>query len=245
MNFSNQTVFITGGSSGIGLELAQKLVAKGNKVIICGRSLDKLEKAKTLTPQLHTFVCDISREAEAQKLANWVATEHPDCNVLINNAAIVHQANFQEEDHIVDFAQKEFATNFLGPIRLAKLFLPIIEQNPDARIINITTGLVYVPRVVYPFYSATKAALHSFTQVLRSHLAQSKVSVIEVMFPVVDTPWHKGNPPKIAISPEKAVDEMLRKLEKGREEIHIGKVKLLYYLSRIAPQFAFGKLNSL
>lgn len=245
MNFSNQTVLITGGSSGIGLALAKQLIAKGNKVIICGRSLERLEKAKTETPALHIFACDISKEEDSHKLAKWVDSEHPDCHVLINNAAIVHQSNFYQEENIVEQAKAEFATNFLGPIRLAKLFLPILEKHTQAQIINITTGLVYTPRIVYPFYSATKAALHSFTQVLRRHLASTNVAVIEVMFPAVDTPWHKGNPPKIAISPQKAVAEMIQGLEKGRTEIQIGKVKLLYILSRIAPKFAFSTVNNL
>ncbi|GAA5522738.1 SDR family NAD(P)-dependent oxidoreductase [Aliifodinibius salicampi] len=245
MTLQNNTVLITGGSSGIGFELAKQLTKQDNRVLICGRSIDKLEKAKRLLPDIHYLQCDISRADECNKLASWIHNEHPDCNILINNAAIVHTDHFFEDDYILEKANTEVQTKLMGPIRLSKLFIPILQKNKRARIINITTGLVYVPRATYPFYNATKAALHSFTQVLRSQLNSSPIDVIEVLFPAVDTPWHKGNPPAIAISTEEAVQGMLTGLKKGKEEIRVGKVKLLYLLSRIAPNFAFKKLNSL
>jgi uncharacterized oxidoreductase len=96
---------------------------------------------------------------------------------------------------------------------------------------------------VYPIYNATKAALHSFTQVLRHQLKNANVQVIEVMMPVVDTPWHQGNAPKIAISPGKAVSEMIAGLEKGKLEIRVGAVKILYFLARLAPGLAFRMIN--
>lgn len=238
-------MLITGGSSGIGFELAKKLINQKNRVLICGRSVDKLEKAKRLLPDLHYLQSDISKADECNKLVHWVSSEHPDCNTLINNAAIVHTDHFLDDDHILEKADTEIQTNLMGPIRLSKLFIPILQKNKRAKIINITTGLVYVPRATYPFYNATKAALHSFTQVLRSQLDSSSIEVIEVLFPAVDTPWHKGNPPKIAISTEKAVEGMLKGIEKGKQEIRVGKAKLLYLLARLAPNFALKKLNSL
>jgi len=107
------------------------------------------------------------------------------------------------------------------------------------------TGLLYRPRADYPFYNATKAVLHSFTQVLRKQTENSKIKIVEVMFPAVKTPWHKGKPPKIAISAEKAVNEMLKGLEKNKKEIRVAGAKMLYMVSRIAPKFAFKKVNSL
>jgi len=167
MTLQNNTVLITGGSSGIGYGLAKQLIKQKNRVLICGRSMDKLEKAKRLFPDLHYLQCDISKEDECNKLARWVSNEHPDCNTLINNAAIVHTDHFLDDDHILEKADAEVQTNLMGPIRLSKLFIPILQKNNSPKIINITTGLVYVPRATYPFYNATKAALHSFTQVLR------------------------------------------------------------------------------
>ncbi|MDW3645457.1 MAG: SDR family NAD(P)-dependent oxidoreductase [Bacteroidia bacterium] len=245
MKLNNQRILITGGSSGIGLELASRLIEKGNKVIICGRSVEKLKAANVKIPDLQYFACDISQKEDCKKLRDWIKLYHPDLNILINNAAIVHMANFYEEENILEMADKEFAINFFGPIHLIKLLLPVLEKNPDPAIINETTGLVYTPRVDYPFYNSTKSALHAFTQVLREHLKDHPTKVYEVLFPAVDTPWHKGNPPKIAISVEKAVEEMIKGLEKDKAEVKIAGVKLLYMLSRLAPAFAFKKINSL
>ncbi|RFS16724.1 SDR family oxidoreductase [Emticicia sp. C21] len=243
---TNNTILITGGSSGVGLELAKRLLEKGNTVLICGRSKEKLEEAKQLLPHVQIFPCDISSEKECALLYEWVKTNHPGCNILINNAAIVHKTNFLNDGKAIEKAHEEFQTNILAPIRLSKLFLPLLLKNPKAQLINISTGLVYAPRSVYPFYNATKAALHSFTQTLRLQLRNEPIKVIEILLPVVDTPWHKGNPPKIAISVEKVVEEVLRKLEKGNSlEIRIGGVNILYWLSRIAPGFAIRKINSL
>lgn len=118
-------------------------------------------------------------------------------------------------------------------------------ENETPCIINVTTGLAYVPKAAYPFYNATKAALHSFTQVLRYQLRREQIKIVEAMFPAVDTPWHQGRAPKIAIPVEKAVSEMIEKLENGIDEKRIGKVKLIYWISRILPSFAFNKINSL
>jgi uncharacterized oxidoreductase len=245
MKIQHQTVLITGGSSGIGFELARQLLAKQNTVIICGRSSEKLAQAKEKLPAVNTFACDISQEAGREQLFRWVSQYHPSCNVLINNAAIVHRTDFRTDDGILEKADQEINTNLVAPIAFCKMFLPLFERHQHAAIINITTGLVYAPRAVYPIYNATKAALHAFTQVLRFQLQAFPVRVLEVMMPVVDTPWHKGQVPAIAISPKKAVDEMIVKIERNEQEIRIGAVKILYILSRIAPAFAFKKINRL
>lgn len=245
MKLTNKTFLITGGSSGIGLELAKRLIEKNNKVLICGRSEKKLEKAQQLLPQVEAFQCDLSLYEDCVKLATWIEELYPKCNVVINNAALVHTADFYRDDQMIEKANLEFQTNTMAPITLAKLLIPVIERNANPVLVNVTTGLVYAPKAAYPFYCATKAALHSFTQGIRFKMKDSKVKVVEALFPAVDTPWHNGNAPKIAISPGAAVEEMLKGLEKGKEEIYIGKVKLIRALSRIAPGFALKKINSL
>jgi uncharacterized oxidoreductase len=245
MKLSGNTILITGGSSGIGLESSRQFMQMGNKVLICGKSLEKLKEAQRQIPGLEIFQCDLADKNQCNDLADWIKEKHPELNVLINNAAIVHKTNFIGTDGIAEMAEKETETNFLAPIRLINLLYPLLATNENPGIVNVTTGLIYSPRAAYPFYNATKAALHSFTQVLRLQLSKSVVEVIEVMYPVVDTPWHKGNPPKIAISPREAVDEMIKGLKKGKPEIRIAKVKLLYVISRIAPKFASKKINSL
>lgn len=243
MKLTNNTILITGGSSGLGLEMARRLTENGNTVIICGRSQARLQAAQKVIPGIITFQCDLSEKDAASRLADWVAREYPRCNMLINNAAIVHKTSFPDDEDMIAKADLEIRTNLLAPIALAKLFIPIVNQNPNPALVNITSGLVYVPRAAYPIYNATKAALHSFSQVLRHQLRRSGISVLEVMFPAVDTPWHKGNPPKIAISADQAVSEMLNGIASGKQEIKVGKAKLLYLLSRIAPGFAFNKLG--
>ena len=245
MQLHNKTILITGGSSGIGLQLANVLQKKGNTVIICGRNAERLEAARADNPALIPYTCDVADPDACRAMMTWVEEEHPSLSVLINNAAISHMADFMDDEAILEKAELEMAINFMGPLRLAKLAYPMLKKNGPATIVNVTTGLVYVPRVVYPIYPATKAALHSFTQTLRVQLAGSPVDVIEVLFPAVDTPWHGGNAPAISISVDQAVDEMVAGLEKGKQEIRVGAVKLLNVLSRVAPAFAMRKLNQI
>lgn len=241
MKLQQRTILITGGSSGIGLELSKQLLAKKNTIIICGRSAEKLADAKKLLPGVHIFKCDISVHHEREQLLQYVKEYHGTCDILINNAAIVHKSRFAEDDEIVAKAEAEINTNLVAPIVLSKMFLALFSN--QSCIINITSGLVYVPRAVYPIYNATKAGLHSFTQTLRYQMKETGIQLVEVMMPVVDTPWHQGSPPGIAISPYKAVCEMITGIEKGRREIRIGRVKMLYALSRIAPRVAFKIIN--
>jgi uncharacterized oxidoreductase len=245
MNLENNTILITGGSSGIGLQLSKVLIQRGNKVIICGRSNEKLDNAKSTEPKLITYQCDLSNSKQCSDFSKLISEKHPDLNILINNAAIVNKTNFLSTDNIIEMAENEMETNFMAPLRLIHFLTPILMKNENPAIINITTGLIYTPRADYPFYNATKVALHSFTQVLRKQIEKSDMNVIEVMFPAVKTPWHKGKPPKIAISTEKAVNEMIIGLEKNKKEIRVAGAKLLYKVSRIAPKFAFNKVNSL
>lgn len=243
MKLQNNTILITGGSSGIGLEMAGRLAQKNNNVLICGRTKEKLEEAKRKNPEIEIFQCNLAKPEECERLADWIRNEHPDCNILINNAAIVNRTNFQDDADAMAKAENEIYTNFMAPVMLIKMLISVFEKNPDPKIINVTTGLVYMPKAAYPFYNSTKAALHSFTQVLRIQLAKSPIEVIEIMYPAVDTPWHNGNPPGIAIKPGVAVQEALGKLEKGETEIKVGKVKLIYWISRLAPSFALKSIN--
>lgn len=243
MKLTGNTIVITGGSSGIGLELAKVLIKKDNTVIICGRSQEKLDQAKILLPQLHTFQCDLSISDERKRFSDWIVKNHLGCNVLINNAAIVHKTNFFADQDIIEKAEMEVQTNFMAPLALTKLFTPLFQKN-RFKLIFITTGLVYAPKATYPVYCATKSALHSFIQTLRLQLNKEPLDIYEVLMPAVDTPFHKGKVPKIAISCEKAVDEMLVKLGKGQKEIKIGGVKILGLLSRIVPSLALKIVNN-
>ena len=245
MKTKNNTVLITGGSSGIGFELSKVLIQKGNTVIICGKSNEKLLAAKQALPNLITYQCDLSKAVECVNLVERIQVNHPKLNIIINNAAIVNKVDFLNDGKAIELAENEYQTNLLAPIRLTKLLYFTINANESPAIINITTGLIYAPKVIYPFYNSSKSALHSFTQTLRMSLSEEKTEVIEVMFPAVKTPWHNGNPPKIAIPVEEAVSQMIKGLEKGKAEIRIGGAKIIYPLSRIAPGFTLKKINSI
>ncbi|MCU0386571.1 MAG: SDR family NAD(P)-dependent oxidoreductase [Flavihumibacter sp.] len=245
MQLSGNTILITGGSSGIGLEMTKQFSAFNNTVIICGRNKETLLQAQWEVPGIHIYTCDLAIESDRLKLATWIADNHPQLNVLINNAAIVHRENFTKDPFGYEKALKEIETNLTAPIHLIHLLLPLLRKQSSAAILNITTGLVYTPRTLYPIYNATKAALHSFTQVLREQIKPVPIEIIEVLFPVVNTPWHKGAAPRIAIQPQEAVAKMLKGIENNKAEIRVGAVQLLYFLQRLAPRFAFKKINQL
>ncbi|ABG59521.1 SDR family oxidoreductase [Cytophaga hutchinsonii] len=242
---TGNTIVITGGSSGVGLELARQLIAQKNTVIICGRSAQKLADAANQTPWLVTYTCNIADSISCQHFYNWIKNNYPACNILINNAAIAYTTDFLKDEQAIDKANEEFQTNVLAPIRLTKLFSPLLLQNEHPALINISTGLIYAPKAGYPFYTATKAALHIFTQTLRMQTAASPLKIIEALLPVVDTPWHKGRVPKSAISATQAAAKILSGIDKGQNEIRVSKVALLYWVARISPKWAITIINRL
>lgn len=240
---TENTIVITGGSSGVGFALAQKLVEQNNTVIICGRSERKLINAKNIIPNLVIYPCDIADAEACEAFYDWVEKHYPACNILINNAAIAYTTNFLEDPEAIEKANEEFQINILAPIRLTKLFSALLLKNKHPKLINISTGLVYAPKASYPFYNATKAALHAFTQTLSMQAVTSKLKIIEALLPVVDTPWHKGPVPTSAISSEQAAQEILDGIAKGKNEIRVSKVELLYWIARIAPKLAVKIIN--
>ncbi|NJK97234.1 MAG: SDR family NAD(P)-dependent oxidoreductase, partial [Bacteroidales bacterium] len=125
------------------------------------KSNDKLLAAKNMLPQLITYQCDLSNSEQCTDLAKRIRENHPDLNVLINNAAIANKFDFITEEKALELAENEYNTNLIAPIRLIKLLYPTISSNESAAIINITTGLIYAPRYVYSFYNSSKSALHS------------------------------------------------------------------------------------
>ena len=246
LKLQDNTILITGGGSGIGLELTKTLLRMGNTIIICGRSENKLQMVKNDIPQVHTIQCDVSDHIQCEKLYSQVTSEHPRLNILINNAVIVNYLKIQDKDYTAALVDQEIQTNFVGPVGLIKLFLAHLSRQKNSAIINMTTGLVYAPHADMPGYCASKAALHSYTQSLRLQLKDNPIKIIEVMMTAVDTNFHDGgHVPDITISTKKAVALMLKGLQKSKNEIKIGKVKLLSLLCRIAPDFSLNKVNTL
>jgi uncharacterized oxidoreductase len=186
MEFTANTVLITGGASGIGFAFAERFIRAGSNVIICGRREHKLKEAQSKYPQLDIRVCDVAVPAERTALFDWVTQAYPGLNLLINNAGIQQRIQLQEKPAWKTLAE-EVAINLEAPIHLSTLFIPHLMQQKRPSIINITSGLAFVPKANVPVYCATKAALHSFTLSLRHQLSGTPVAVIEIIPPAVDT----------------------------------------------------------
>lgn len=186
MEFKANTVLITGGASGIGFALAERFVQAESSVIICGRREHKLKEAQSKYPQLDIRVCNVADPAERSALFAWVTETYPSLNILVNNAGIQQQIELQQKP-TWEMLDEEVAINLEAPIHLSTLFIPHLLKQKQPAIINITSGLSFVPKASVPVYCATKAALHSFTLSLRHQLSSTPISIIEIIPPAVDT----------------------------------------------------------
>jgi uncharacterized oxidoreductase len=217
MNLSQNTILITGGGGGIGLALAERLHAAGNTVLICGRSAAKLREAAERLPGLRTLACDVAQPAERQRLFEWATTECPQLNVLINNAGIQRSVQLADAE---DWAVRasEIAINLEAPIHLSTLFIPHLQRQPAPVIINVSSGLGFVPLARVPIYSATKAAIHSFTLSLRHQLAATPIEVVEVIPPAVHTDLGDTDH-SFGVPLAEYADSVVAQLREGRPEV--------------------------
>jgi uncharacterized oxidoreductase len=247
MKMAGRTVLVTGGSSGIGLELARQLLDRGNTVIVTGRDRDKLEKARQLLPLLHTFQSDVRDPVSIHSLFLAVSSQFPALDTLVNNAGTMRNIKVVEErEDLTD----EIDINLNGPMRMVQQFLPVLLKRPNALIVNVSSGLAFVPFPAAPIYSASKAALHAYTQCLRAQLRHSAVTVVELAPPGTETPLFRGEF-AIEMKNEKGMDVSLmvqhsiRGIEAGQLEICPGLSKVLKVASRIAPSLMFRQMIKL
>jgi uncharacterized oxidoreductase len=187
MILTGNTILITGGGSGIGRGLAEAFRALGNKVIIAGRRQNVLDKTAEANPGMAAAVLDIEDPAAIRAFAARITSQHPALNILINNAGILKPEDLKSQEKDSQDAEAMVTTNLLGPIRLIAALLPHLQKQPRATILNVSSGLGFVPLPIAPTYSATKAALHSYTQSLRVQLRDTPVQVIEIIPPYVQT----------------------------------------------------------
>ena len=186
MNITGNTILITGGTSGIGLAFAEEFIKEGNQVIITGRRADRLEAIKKSLPGIVTKVSDVADAAQRTELAEWIKEHYPQTNILINNAGIQLLTDLTKPTDLAR-VQSEIETNFIAPIHLGSLFVSILGGKENAAIMNITSGLAFVPIAFMPVYCATKAAMHSLTISQRYQLKNTGIKVFEIAPPSVDT----------------------------------------------------------
>ncbi|KRB85366.1 oxidoreductase [Sphingomonas sp. Root710] len=183
----NHTILVTGGGSGIGRGLAEAFYQRGNSVIIAGRRRDALKAVCDANPGMHAMELDISDAQSIEHFATDIVARFPALNMLINNAGMMAFEDLTSDSIASDAAEGMVVTNLLGPIRLTNALLPHLRGQPSARILNMTSGLAFIPMAAVPTYSATKAALHSYSISLRHQLRDTNISVTEIAPPYVRT----------------------------------------------------------
>lgn len=248
MKQSQQIVLITGGSSGIGLALAKKFMENDKTVIITGRNLQKLEAVQKDFPQIHIFQSDVTDSAEVKKIAADIDQQFGGIDILVNNAGIMNLVDAGNESNDLQKQMQEIEINYNSPIRVLHYFLPQLKKSNNAILVNVSSGLAYVPFAQAPTYSGTKSALHFWTSGIRPQLKPYNIKVVELLPPVVDTPLAHGA--DIAeddnlkpMPPEKLADIFWKDFISGKEEITPGISKQLKLMSRLAPEFIFKQLN--
>jgi uncharacterized oxidoreductase len=192
MKLSNRTVLITGGTGGIGLGLAEAFQKSKSKVIVCGRNPEKLKAIKEKFPDFTVLPCDIGDSLQREKLAADMLRRFPDIDILVNNAGIQRYIDLKKGYSELKAGGDEITVNFTGLVDMTALFIEHLLQKPSAAIINVSSGLGFMPMANTPVYSATKAAVHTYTIVLRQQLKGTPVKVIEIVPPMVDTDLNKA-----------------------------------------------------
>jgi uncharacterized oxidoreductase len=242
MDLAGNTVLITGGATGIGLALAARFLRAGSEVIACGRRQDKLREAQAELPQLRTRVCDVAEAAERVELFRWAVAEFPRLNVLVNNAGIQRRVSLAEAE-AWEQAHLEIAVNLEAPIHLCTLFVPHLAGQRNPTIVNVTSGLAFVPLARVPTYCATKAALRSFTLSLRHQLAPTGIRVVEILPPAVNTDLGGPGLHTFGVPVEEFADAMMERLHADDLEIPYGFSAQAIRASREELDTLFSRMN--
>jgi len=242
MRASKNTILITGGASGIGLALAERFLKAGNELLLCGRREEKLLEVRRKHPTVKTRICDVALETDRIALYDWAVSEAPGLNVLVNNAGIQRRVELAKEKHW-EAVEEEIAINFHAPVHLTMLFLPLLMKQKEPAILNVTSGLAFVPKADVPIYCATKAALHSFTLSLRHQLTGSPVEVIEVIPPAVDTDLGGPGLHTFGVPVDQFADHVMERLKAGALEIPYGFSEQSSRASRAELDEIFERMN--
>jgi uncharacterized oxidoreductase len=239
MQLSNNKILITGGASGIGLGLTERFIQEGNTVIICGRRESVLNDAAAKLPGVITKVCDLSLEAERVALLEWVKQNHPDLNILVNNAGIQNWMNITDADFF-ERTKAEIVTNIEAPLHLMSLFaqLPSITT-----MINVTSGLSFAPFAKVPVYSATKAFFHSFTLSARHQLRSKNIEVIEMIPPALNTDLGGKGLHDYAPPVSDFVEAVFAQMREGKDELTFASSETRANASAAELKAYFNQMN--
>ena len=247
MDLSGNTVLITGGATGIGLRMAETFAREGSRVLICGRREAKLEQARQALPEVEALRCDVADAADRERLAVWA--EANGVNILVNNAGMQRMVDLSRGLEALEQGDNEVRCNLEGPIYLTARLVPHLRSMSGAAVVNVSSGLGFVPMARMPVYCATKAALHAFTVSLRHQLAAVGVRVFELIPPMVDTDLDRGaraerGQADRGIRPEEVVEAMMAGLAEDRPEIPVGRAFDLIDRSRADFDAAFAAMNA-
>jgi len=238
MKLSNRTILITGGSAGIGLAFALKFLELGNEVIITGRRQAVLDQVKAKNPKLHAIQSDVAEPSQIAALAARVKADFPKLDVLMNNAGILLYKNLKSSAADLTGLMAEMNINVGGVVGMTSALIDVLKGNKGT-VINVSSGLAFVPLPAAPIYSATKAAIHSYTQSLRFQLEETGVEVIEIMPPAVKTAMttELAEGGGTVITTDELVKQSFALLKAGALEIRPGQSRQLAFLRRLAPDF--------
>jgi uncharacterized oxidoreductase len=249
MNISGNTILITGGATGIGYAMAESFLEAGNEVIICGRREERLIKAQKKHPDLHIRVCNVAEDSDREALVKWITAKFDNVNVLVNNAGVQRDIDFTKGIDEYFSGENEIKINLEAPIVLSGLLIPYLTGKKEAAIINVSSGLGFVPAARMPVYSATKAGFHAFSMALRRQLLKQGIKVFEIVPPAVDTELNRegrakrGNF-KANLSPEEFVAAVMTGLKNDVFEIGYGMTEGSIKASRADLDKSFQQMNS-
>jgi len=240
MELRNSTVLITGGTSGIGLELVKQLTEQGANILITGRHADALKKTKAMFPKVHTFQSDVGSLPDIQQLYREVSLQFPELNILINNAGLMRLIDLMDHTLSLDDINREIATNLTGTIQMVQQFLPHLLKKKTAAIVNVSSGIAFMAYSAAPVYSAAKAGVRAYTQALRLQLEHTNVKVFEMIPPGVKTnlqnDWAIQPDPRMMMDVDKMVRVAITGLQKDKPELEPAMIKVIKVASRIAPK---------
>ncbi len=253
MDLKNSTVLITGGTAGLGLEMAKQLLEIGATVIVTGRRTDALNETKKLYPAVYTYQSDVSNPKDIEQLYKDVTSRFPLLNIIINNAGMMRLIDLQDQALDLENINREVATNLTGTIQMVHQFLPHLLRQPAAGIVNVSSGIAFMSYSAAPIYSATKAGVRAYTQSLRLQLEDTPVKVFEMIPPGVKTKlqddWAKKPDERMMMNADDMVRVAIKGMMNDQKELKPFMIRVIKLASRIMPgvllNFGHGEFKAI